>query len=289
MQTKQNSQRNGNGAVRKARRQRSPKGKHANQALEEVILKVCQLAADGAQDELRCKYRMGECVKQVQDDEAKYTKHAVVKMAKKLTEHGRRGFGKTILYDCGSIARAWTYEEFTELVARRNAKQRFLGFNHLVLIAKVEQPEMREAFITKALDEDLTVPALKHLIAGEQRPAPTEAEPACDQAPALVDSKRSFRPMTGLVSRLEGVLEAARTVEQHPDKLRMLPATLATENLLLNAQKLLNQAQTAFGSLLLVLNQELERVRKEPSAPVESEENFPDVRNAGAAPSQEGA
>ncbi|HYH99796.1 hypothetical protein [Hyalangium sp.] len=90
-------------------------------------------------------------MRDVMDAPNKYREGSVKRLASKL------GRDEKSLYHRADVARAWSPDDYTKLLARRNRKGDPLRFYILVAIASVGNRQDREQLIEEALDQCLTV------------------------------------------------------------------------------------------------------------------------------------
>ena len=118
------------------------------------------------------RYRIGAKVLLVKNNEARYGSRAVESLAVLL------GYEKSTLHDYVNVAETWERADFIALSKRKNEKGLPLRFSHFVVLARVSDGRRRNGFITRALEESLTVRQLEDLVrrelGGDDAEAPAE-------------------------------------------------------------------------------------------------------------------
>lgn len=103
------------------------------------------------------RYEIGALVRDVKINAA-YGKRGVRSLAADLQ------IDPTVLYAHAVVATVWTLPEFKKLASRLTAKKNALSFSNWIELAQV-QDEYRDGLIKRALDEDLSVRAMKDAVA----------------------------------------------------------------------------------------------------------------------------
>jgi hypothetical protein len=150
----------------------SKKGKSAgemNPELLKVLEELSKLFAESDTADAQAQYRIGCVVRDVMDAPNKYRKGSVKRLASEL------GRDEKSLYHRAAVARAWSPEEYKNLLARTNRKGEPLRFYILVAIASVGNRQDREQLIEEALEQCLTVNGVRSRV--KQLLTPTAETP----------------------------------------------------------------------------------------------------------------
>ena len=162
----------------------SKKGKFTeemNPELLKVLEELSKLVAESDTADAQAQYRIGCVVRDVMDAPNKYREGSVKRLASEL------GRDEKSLYHRAAVARAWSPDDYTKLLARKNRKGLPLSFYHLVELASVEDPDGRELIIKDALDQCLTVKGVRSRVKKLLTPTaetPPEAREEGDQGGA---------------------------------------------------------------------------------------------------------
>lgn len=231
--------------------------------LREVYEQLRKLEARAKAHDVLVKYRVGQLVREVKENEGKYGAGAVEKLSARLGS----GFKKDVLYGAASVARTWGKSEFSELVKKEDDKGRRLSFSHFVALARVALPEKREQLLQRALKECLPVRKLAVLIGeGTER---GQSGSGCTQSSALTRSESAVIPahrpcagLTGLVSDQEHFLTWCDKLEERLKPVMSADPTEALEGVILKAMAMLAKARDQNARIEEWLTAELNRVRR---------------------------
>lgn len=129
-----------------------------NAALSKVYDSLRALVAETTREEASRRYKIGELVRQVRDDEHKYGRRSVEALAMLLR------FDKSTLHDYATVAETWSARDFNALLKRRNGLGLGLRFSHLVVLTRVANSRKRDALAARALEQNLTVRQLEQIV-----------------------------------------------------------------------------------------------------------------------------
>ena len=171
--------------------------------------------------EAKRRYEIGRLVGQVQDDKEKYGRRSVEALATLL------GFDKSTLYTYAEVAKTWDAKEFNGWLKKKSEAGIGLRFSHFVVVAQVADGRRRNALLTRALSENLTVRQLE---------LECPSAPASDVVPEEA-SNRAEDQIRHSASRWEAAADeiyadtrailrlASTTASRTPEVLRLVKAT----------------------------------------------------------------
>jgi len=204
--------------------------------------------------EISAWYAVGQKVAEVLED-AKPGDKAVYKIAKAV------GRDASLLYEAGKVAKVWPQQQQFQELANRSSKRigKRLCWSHFLELANVTDDDRREQLTEKAINDELSVRALKKAIAGS-RPEQDEDD---GRATSVEKALRSFKAAS------------ETTVENSPrwdklifdvlakrDKGPAAPRLLA---LLADAREVQLQAKEVCDEQLAKLDACIEQVEKHPA------------------------
>ncbi len=159
-----------------------------NAALVKIYERLLKVVAETTREEASRRYDIGKLVRQVRDDEEKYGKRSVEALAMLLR------FDKSTLHDYANVATTWDDKEFKALLKKKTALGLGLRFSHLVVLAQVDDGRGRNALITRALAQNLTVRQLAEIVrAGAAADGDAAASEPSAPTPADVIRRVSLR------------------------------------------------------------------------------------------------
>ena len=210
-------------------------------------------AAD--RSDLLTRYKAGVIIRKVKES-ADYGENGVKRMEEEL------GRDQGTLYRYSTVVETWEEPEFKAQIKRTNAKGLPLTWSHYELLATVEDGRRRNGLITRALNECLSVHALRALMGSSESKA---KRAATGEATEISPS--------GAIRHLDQALDAfekeARSWEEQAlpslitsrEKLKKKDVTRLTETL-----KRVNDAKTILGKL----SDEIEKVLAPPEEQIPS-------------------
>jgi hypothetical protein len=142
-----------------------------NPALKGSFERIKKILASANRTEAMPRYQIGEEVAAAVKEPKKYGKRSVqtLAMALNLDDATLRGYG--------DIATTWKRAEVTDLLKRETGSGTTLSVSHLAAVARLAA-KRREELIEQALRENLSVRALKKIVAAgkaSKKPVSTEA------------------------------------------------------------------------------------------------------------------
>jgi hypothetical protein len=167
-------------------------------------------------------YEIGAEVAKVMRDRSTYGSKAVETLAEELK------LDKATLYRWASVATTWSKAAFAKLAARRSTKSDLpLTWSHYELLAEEKDSKRCEKMLDRALDEALTVAALRDLLKGGAKKSSGRTIPVAT-APAKPNvwnwAHDLVEEQTEMVKALASIAAQPNTVE-HAELMKELYAS----------------------------------------------------------------
>jgi hypothetical protein len=160
----------------KQSRQDAVKAKR-EKALQGQLEKIRTKLADWNRGDVLGRHGIGKLVREVCSQEHKYGIGAVEQIAREI------GYRDKWVYGCLQVAEAWSEREIQHILKQRDAKRfQQLSWSHLLKISQVHDPMQRNAWITRTLEEGLTVRELQSAL----HPEPAADDESAEEAGSTV-------------------------------------------------------------------------------------------------------
>jgi hypothetical protein len=126
--------------------------------LRPVATEIQKLGYQVALSSLLVRWDIGALIIKVMGDQAKYGSRAVELMA------AYTGFKSNLLYELANFARSFDHRAVEELCGRRMLNGDYLGWEHLVMLARIGGDKKRENLIEQTLSQSLSTRQLHSVI-----------------------------------------------------------------------------------------------------------------------------
>jgi hypothetical protein len=179
----------------------------------------------------------------VGDNENKYGKRSVNTLATLL------GFDKSTLHDYANVAKTWDANEFKALVKRKNGAGLGLRFSHLIVLARVEDGQQRNALVDQVLEQNLTVRQLEEVVRARTAGGDVTADESSASTPAEVIKRvtADWKAAADKIDRGTRALVQLASRERTPKVLDLIRTTAEKQRAL--AQRASASADELFAAL----------------------------------------
>jgi len=181
-----------------APKKRGRKAAEVPRALQDEIVEAKGLLAKATAGDTEARYKVARIVRRVQTDPRKYGKNAVGALERHLK------IGAKTLFRYAAVPEAWDEARFKELATRRTPAGATLGWSMFLALAEEKDGRRRNALAQKAVEEGLSVRAVRNAVAGTD--GDKETAPAESVTAAAVRAER-LDAVLGAVAEVLGAVE----------------------------------------------------------------------------------
>jgi hypothetical protein len=194
---------------------RIERDKALRKACEEVQMLLRRNDARDASE----RYQIGCIIRDVRNDVHRFGEGSVGKIARSV------GRDADTLYQYADVAETWSQAEIARLLERKTMLGVPLSFSHLIWLSKVRRNRDLLHLLTNRAFDGISVRHLRALVDEQRRGNVSEGD----------TTTRPTTRLSAIIKRSSGLIEAARSLQEHLGELQTVASTPALEQLLRRA------------------------------------------------------